>query len=91
MKLEAVIMTRTVVPFNYNASSLDVDSHLEENEEGKMVVADREKLESEMADIEKSRLAAAEHANTVLVEALKKAIGKKGEIIEVVVEEVREQ
>lgn len=91
MKLEAVIMTRTIVPFNFNASALDVESYLEKNEEGKLAVADVEKLETDSAEIEKSRLAAAEHAETVLVDALKKAIGKKGEVVEVVVEEVREQ
>lgn len=42
-------------------------------------------------ETEEDRILAAEHAETELAGQLRKAVGKKGEIVSVLVEEVRER
>lgn len=90
MEMAAIVVVRARVPIDFDVASLDLASHLTDDERPR--IQDNAKYEKDLQRVTDSRIKAAKHAETKIIKEIKQAFKETGinDVIDVTIEGVEE-
>lgn len=91
MSHEAQVAIRVVIPLEPDLPTVDLDSHLHENDQGRVAVKDPAAYERELEKVDKTRRRMAKATEKAVAGAVRDAIPKGWKLVDAQIEEVRER